>query len=132
PAGELDHQAQGGVDQALLRGEGAAPDRLRQLDLLRGRQQGVAARRVAEELEAVRGRLRARVIVRAPGVARGLGCLFVLAAPSGLGALACSASRRRHLTPLGSSSYFRKYSEPLFAAQAPLTHGSRTAPARRA
>ena len=52
---ELDHQPQVGVDQTLLGVEVAALDPLRELDLLLAGEQGVAARLVIEELEAVGG-----------------------------------------------------------------------------
>ena len=63
-AGELDHQAQVGVDEPLLGGQVALLDPLGELDLLLAREQGIAARLVQEELEAV-GCLRRGSVIRA-------------------------------------------------------------------
>jgi hypothetical protein len=65
-AGELDDQAQVRVDHPLLRREVAALDALRELDLLLPREQGIAARLIQEELEAVGGLGRGSVIRAAP------------------------------------------------------------------
>src|SRR4051794_20410166 len=52
-ARELDDETEVGVDQPLLRRQVATLDPLRELDLLLAREQGIAARLVQEELEAV-------------------------------------------------------------------------------
>src|SRR5262249_3022861 len=53
--GDRDHEAQVGVDHPLLRGDIATLDALRERDLLRRRQQRIAAGLVHEEREAVGG-----------------------------------------------------------------------------
>ena len=52
-ARDRDHQAQVGVDHALLGGEIAPLDALGELDLLLGREQGMAPRFVEEELQGI-------------------------------------------------------------------------------
>jgi hypothetical protein len=100
---KLDHQPQVGVDQALLGGEVAALDRLRKLDLLLLREQGVLHRLVDEQLQAVGGVLGHLVLARAPlsrARAGGPGLVVVLAAhTASLAALVRSPSIARHLAP---------------------------------
>jgi hypothetical protein len=87
-AGDRDHEPQVGVDHPLLRREVASLHALRELDLLRRRQQRVAPRLLEEELERVeRGiglwlRLALGLLGR-PQLVRGMGVPASALAPRG-------------------------------------------------
>jgi hypothetical protein len=100
-ARELDHEPEVRVDHALLGGEVAALDPLRELDLLLRGQKRILHRLVDEQLEAVRGGLGHAVAGR-PALRRGLLrrlLVMLTAGAMSVAALGRSASCSRHRAP---------------------------------